>query len=59
MGRPLFIIVGNCSIEGRARANEGFIQNFLVGVGKTCIEPRPLGGCGVTLPQEILEIYML
>ena len=43
MGRPLFIIVGNCSIEGRARANEGFIQNFLVGVGKTCIEPRPLG----------------
>ena len=35
-------------------------QNFLVGVGKNmCIEPRPLGGCGAMLPQEILHALRL
>ena len=36
---------------------QGFIQNFSVGVEKNmCIEPRPLGGCGVMLPQKILVL---
>ena len=39
---------------------QSFIQNFSVGVGKNmCIESRPLGGYGVMLHQEILEIFML
>ena len=41
-------------------AQQGFIQNFSVGVGKNvCIEPRPLGVCGVMLPQEIRNLHAL
>ena len=34
--------------------SQGFIQKFSVGVGKKnmCIEPHPLGGCGVMLLQK-------
>ena len=39
---------------------QGFIQNFLVGVGKKHVHrATPSRGCGVMLPQEILEIYVL
>ena len=52
IGQPMFA----CEVMAIS-GYQGFILNFLVGVGKNmCIEPRPLGGCGAMLPQEILEI---
>ena len=45
----------------KPRSTAGFHPEFFGGGGgkNMCIEPRPLVGCGVMLPQEILEIYML